>query len=47
MFHCDKPLCLSQLFTVDKQDLMEKTGTLAISRINEIIDGIKLVLLPR
>ncbi len=38
---------VSQLFTVDKQDLDEKIGTLSPKRVRQILDGIHLVLEPR
>lgn len=38
---------VSQLFTVDKRDLIEYLGTLAEERVRQILDGIKLVLEPR
>lgn len=38
---------VSQVFTVDKADLKEKIGTLSGQRIQEILDGMALVLQPR
>jgi mRNA interferase MazF len=38
---------VSQLFTVDKSELVEKIGTLSARRVGEILDGIALVLEPR
>ena len=38
---------VSQIFTVDKQDLGEKIGTVSPKRIEQILAGIKLVLEPR
>ena len=38
---------VSQIFTVDKTDLVEKIGTLSPQRVREILDGIHLVLEPR
>jgi mRNA interferase MazF len=38
---------VSQLFTVDKGDLIEKIGTLSPERIQEILNGIYLLLEPR
>ncbi|MBA3027707.1 MAG: type II toxin-antitoxin system PemK/MazF family toxin [Desulfobacteraceae bacterium] len=38
---------ISQLFTVNKNDLSEKIGTLSKSRISEIIEGIQLLMEPR
>ena len=38
---------VSQVFTVDKEQLEEYVGTLSSKRISEILSGIKLVLDPR
>jgi len=38
---------VSQVFTVDKEQLEEYVGTLSSKRITEILNGIKLVLDPR
>jgi mRNA interferase MazF len=38
---------VSQIFTVDKSDLVEKIGTLSPQRIREILDGVHLLLEPR
>jgi mRNA interferase MazF len=38
---------VSQLYTVDKDDLTEKIGTLSSERVQQILDGIYLVLEPR
>ena len=38
---------ISQIITVDKSDLAEKIGTLSQKRINEIINGLKLLIEPR
>ncbi len=38
---------ISQLFTVDKQQLEEKVGSLSPWRIEQILSGIKLLLEPR
>ena len=38
---------VSQMFTVDKSDLIEKIGALSSSRMRQIFDGINLVLSPR
>ena len=38
---------VSQIFTVDKQDLAERIGTLSLQRIQQILAGINLVLEPR
>lgn len=37
---------VSQLFTVDKEDLVEKIGSLSRERVLEIIQGIALLLKP-
>lgn len=38
---------VSQVFTIDKVDCVEKIGALAGRRVREIIDGVKLVIEPR
>jgi mRNA interferase MazF len=38
---------VSQLFTVDKEDLIEKVGALSPERIQEVLDGVYLLLEPR
>ena len=38
---------VSQVFTVDKNQLGEPIGTLSAKRIREILDGVKLVTEPR
>jgi mRNA interferase MazF len=38
---------ISQLFTVNKQDLVEKIGTLSPNRVRQILAGIQLLLEPR
>jgi mRNA interferase MazF len=38
---------VSQIFTVDKKDLVEKIGTLTSARVTEILEGIKLLTEPR
>ncbi len=38
---------VSQIFTVDKSDLVEKIGALAPQRVREVLDGIHLLLEPR
>jgi len=37
---------VSQIFTIDKSDLIEKIGTLSAGRIQELLDGINLLLTP-
>jgi mRNA interferase MazF len=38
---------VSQLYTVDRDDLIEKIGTLSPERVQEILDGLYLLLEPR
>jgi len=38
---------VSQIFTVDKNQLDEKIGTLATGRVREILNGIGLLIEPR
>lgn len=38
---------VSQIFTVDKNDLEEKIGKLSNKRVKEILAGVQLVLEPR
>jgi mRNA interferase MazF len=38
---------VSQLFTVDKSDLEQKIGTLSSQRVEQILQGIDLLLKPR
>jgi mRNA interferase MazF len=38
---------VSQLFTVDKEDLTERIGSLSSDRIRQILEGIFLLLEPR
>ena len=38
---------ISQVVTVDKADLIEKIGTLSLPRVNQIIEGIQLLIKPR
>ena len=38
---------ISQIFTVDKWDLVEKIGTLSQGRVRQILDGICLLIEPR
>lgn len=38
---------VSQLYTVDKDDLVERIGTLSAERIAEVLAGLNLVLEPR
>ncbi len=38
---------VSQMLTVDKSELRDKVGTLSKRRVNEILEGIKLLTEPR
>jgi mRNA interferase MazF len=38
---------VSQIFTVDKSELVEKMGTLSPQRVRQILDGIRLITEPR
>ncbi len=38
---------VSQMLTVDKSDLREKIGTLSKRRVDEILEGVKLLTEPR
>lgn len=38
---------VSQVFTVNKRDLMQKIGSLSNKRVREILDGINLLLEPQ
>ena len=38
---------VSQVYTVDKRDLVEKIGTLSRGRVRDILNGIHLLLEPR
>ena len=38
---------VSQVYTLDKEDLIEKIGTLSPDRIQEILNGLYLLLEPR
>jgi mRNA interferase MazF len=37
---------VTQLFTVDKRDLTEKIGSLALERMTQVLAGIELVIKP-
>ena len=45
----DKPCVVnvSQIFTLDKQQLGPKIGTLSRQRMREIVDGVRLIIEPR
>ncbi len=38
---------ITQIFTVDKQDLMEKIGSLSHDRMAQVLEGIELLITPR
>jgi mRNA interferase MazF len=38
---------ISQIYTVNKSDLIEKIGKVSAKRFNEILEGIKLLTEPR
>ena len=38
---------VSQIFTVDKRDLVERIGTLSRQHVRQILDGIRLLTEPR
>jgi mRNA interferase MazF len=38
---------VSQIFTVDKRNLVERIGTLSRKRVRQILDGVSLLLEPR
>jgi mRNA interferase MazF len=38
---------VSQIFTVDKKSLSEKTGTLSRRRVRQVVAGVRLVIEPR
>jgi mRNA interferase MazF len=38
---------ITQIFTVDKRQLVEKTGSLSRDRILQVLKGIELVITPR
>ena len=38
---------ISQIVTVDKSDLIERIGSLSLSRMKQVIEGVKLLLEPR
>lgn len=38
---------VSQVYTVDKEDLVDRIGTLSAERVQQILDGIYLLLEPR
>jgi len=38
---------ITQIFTVNKQDLVEKIGALSRTRITQVLQGIELLITPR
>jgi mRNA interferase MazF len=38
---------ITQVFTVNKSDCVTKIGSLSKKRMNEVLEGIQLVLTPR
>lgn len=38
---------ITQIFTVNKKDLLEKIGTLSKSKFSEVLDGVRLLLEPK
>ena len=43
----DSVVNISQIITVDKSDLIERIGSLSLSRMQQVIEGVKLLLEPR
>lgn len=37
---------VTQLFTVEKRDLIEKIGVVSVSRVRQILQGLSQVLTP-
>lgn len=38
---------ITQIFTVNKQDLVEKIGSLSPDRMSQVLKGIELLIIPR
>lgn len=38
---------ITQVITVDKADLVEKIGSLSLTKVNHIVEGVKLLIVPR
>ena len=38
---------VSQLYTVDRTDLVEKIGSLAPARMDQVLEGVRLLIEPR
>jgi mRNA interferase MazF len=43
----DSVVNISQIITVDKSDLIERIGSLSLSRMKQVFEGVKLLLEPR
>jgi len=43
----DSVVNISQIVTVNKSDLVEKIGALSLSRIKEIVSGVRLLIEPK
>jgi len=43
----DSVVNISQVMTVDKSDLIERIGTLPLTRVNQIIAGVRLLIEPK
>jgi len=38
---------ITQIFTVDKKDLVEKIGSISSERMTQVLEGIELLISPR
>lgn len=43
----DSVVNITQIITIDKSDLVERIGSLPSARVSQIIEGVKLLLVPR
>lgn len=43
----DSVVNISQIITIDKSDIEEKIGSLPVSKVKQIIEGVKLLIEPR
>jgi mRNA interferase MazF len=43
----DSVVNITQIVTIDKSDLVEKIGSLSPRRINQIVEGVELLLEPK
>ncbi len=43
----DSVVNISQIITIDKSDIEEKVGSLPVSKVKQIIEGVKLLIEPR